>query len=271
LTPIRRVVVRGDRQKHFREESAMRSRRTAFTLVELLVVIGIIAVLIAVLLPALSKARVQASKLQCASNLRQVGICLRMYAETSKGAIPDTLISGVHNLSNIRHSAFEKLESTVRGQRKIFEPPTLEGLVAENANLSAPGLPDTYDTIGYQYYGNAGWVGPPLLYQKPPKTIHRFSDSAKFILASDYVYVSVIGSQTSYIIQATRTIAHLRRNFAGYSSWLNANTVGPAPAGGLRGVDGSHHMYGDGHVEWVIGTDLKYLHGFPSAGYFWKP
>jgi prepilin-type N-terminal cleavage/methylation domain-containing protein/prepilin-type processing-associated H-X9-DG protein len=59
-----------------------------FTLVELLVVIGIISVLIAMLLPALNKAREQAKKIQCMSNMRQIGQALAMYTNQFNGVIP---------------------------------------------------------------------------------------------------------------------------------------------------------------------------------------
>jgi len=74
-----------------------RKTRSGFTLVELLVVIGIIGLLISILLPALGRAREEANKVACESNLRQIGQAMVLYTMDNQGVLPFAMWDGDWN------------------------------------------------------------------------------------------------------------------------------------------------------------------------------
>lgn len=101
-------------------------RNSAFTLVELLVVIGIIALLLGILLPSLNKARQTALEVQCASNLRQWGIGFTMYVDANKGCLPyDNDEDGDEPAASIQGPDAKGWESTGLWFNAI--PPLLKG------------------------------------------------------------------------------------------------------------------------------------------------
>ena len=169
-------------------------RRNGFTLIELLVVISIIALLIALLLPALAKARQLAVRVQGASNMRQIGIALNEYANTYRGQYPlansfnypfgDQIYFGrsdypVAGLALLYYDSFGVaggnmipstprpgiLSPTVSGLSLLFSPDPISG-EQESANIPA----GYYNSQGYLtawefYTGLCYWVDRGIDYK----------------------------------------------------------------------------------------------------------
>jgi prepilin-type N-terminal cleavage/methylation domain-containing protein/prepilin-type processing-associated H-X9-DG protein len=121
-----------------REERAFRG---GFSLVELLVVIAIIAILAALLLPALSQSKAKALRVVCVNNLKQVAVAIHLYGGDNEDSLPGPLLTGVqagYNLSTGGNSAFPRLGNFLWSDLGQTDPAKLSTNLAVIPSLTCP-------------------------------------------------------------------------------------------------------------------------------------
>ncbi len=137
-----------------------RSQKRAFTLIELLVVIAIIAILAAILFPVFAKAREAARKASCQSNLKQIGLGLRMYSQDYDEKYPANRVSGFTSWTGICSNGggnFDNWKTLIQPYIKNYN------LFRCPSNRAQESRDETQDVNNRCSYGINGALFPSLL------------------------------------------------------------------------------------------------------------
>ena len=230
-------------------------RHPAFTLIELLVVIAIIAILAAMLLPALASAKEKGKRATCLSNLRQIGVGMAIYALDNRDFVVSARNIPGSNPERFVQIAINPPEATAAAA---------VGLTVQTNNVwtcpNRPGFP-TFESqypqfnIGYQYFGGVkGWLtrGYDGASRSPIKTS---LSKPHWVLAADAT------------VKVLNVWGGVDRDVAYANIPPHKGARGKLPAGG-------NQLYIDGSAEWIKAQRMYGLHtwGDPAGrlGYFYQ-
>ncbi|MFK7788318.1 MAG: type II secretion system protein [Phycisphaeraceae bacterium] len=239
--------------------------RKAFTLIELLVVISIIALLIAILLPALGKARKAAIDLQCLSQVRSLAQATVAFSVDNKGAVPKRESNPTYNITQPHRvyrpgefdmnrdffSQYMPIDITGTGAASdrsgddvLFCPGDL--YASRNPETTTPANTYQYSFITYQYFP-IRVDHPRLIYQKDGADFYPDYDSPDSAEANQY---PLWGDLTVDI---------------GGASYL-----GHDASGTVNPPSGMNAAYGDGSAAWTSWDECDTYLGYLTQEYYWS-
>jgi prepilin-type N-terminal cleavage/methylation domain-containing protein/prepilin-type processing-associated H-X9-DG protein len=198
--------------------------RRGFTLVELLVVIGILAVLVALLLPALSAARRKAQGAACQSNLRQLGLAIALYTQDHDGVMPMAWTFDAPPLPYTWRVAVS---------RYVQNPQLFVCPGAPSLDMFDGQMPDTTKLAGYAMNMVHWQPGSP----NPPGT--WWAHESQVALPAETVHL--VDGDGNYEFNSPGSVGVTGSNEHGF--------VRQDPAG-ERHSRGSNYLYCDGHVKY---------------------